>query len=116
MPPLGRHVDAGHRVEEHLAVDHDPARVRAHEAGQALEREGLTRAGRAEEGGDAVARAPLDVEGEAGQRLADRDLEPARHAARAPRRLAAISTRQESAVSTATSARASALSPVCTAV
>ncbi len=113
---LGPHVDPLPRIEEHLAVHHDAARVGTHEPGQALERERLARARGPEQGGDAGARAPLDVEGEPGQGLVHRNLEPARHAVRAPRRLAAISTTHESAVSTATRATASPLSPVCTAV
>ena len=70
-PPLGRHVDAGHRVEEHVAVHHDAAGIRAHEPGQALQREGLPGARRPEERHDTVARGPLGVEREAVQRLPD---------------------------------------------
>ena len=48
-PPLGRHVDAGVGVEEHVAVHRDAPGVGPHEPGQALEGERLARARRPEE-------------------------------------------------------------------
>ena len=119
--PLGRHVDPGIAVEEHLAADDDAPVVRPDEPGEALKRQGLAGPGGAEERHDLVAPVPVDLEGERGQSLDHPHLEIAggwtrAHCARAPSRPAATSTRQDSAVRRPTRTSAWSLSPVCTAV
>ena len=54
--PLGRHVDPGIAVEEHLAADDDAPAVRPDEPGEALKGQGLAGPGGAEERHDLVAR------------------------------------------------------------
>ena len=115
-PSLRREVGSRLGIEEHAAVDDDPARVGPQEARQTLESERLARAGGAEERGHSLAARPLDVEREPGQAPVQADLEAMAHCARAPRRPAATSTAHERTVSSATSRSASWVSPVCTAV
>ena len=115
---LRREIHAGHGVEEHLPIRGDASLVRPHQPGQALERQALAGAGRAEEHGDTVARAPLDVEREPGN-ASGSDVEPrgsCRPAGRAGRAGPHQSTAQESKVRSPTSASASPVSPVSTAV
>src|SRR5439155_6007936 len=73
-PRLGGQMESAGDVVEDPAVDDDPAGVRAHEAGQALEGEALPGPGRAEEGDDLVPRVPGHVESEARVRLVDGDI------------------------------------------
>ena len=113
---LRRHVDAGCAVEEHAPVHDDATRVRCDESRQALQRQRLAGAGRAEQHGHAPAGRPRDVQIEAGHLQRERDLEPIAHVALAPSRLAATITTHDSALSTTTSSSAAASSPVCTAV
>src|SRR5580765_6200134 len=82
--PLGRHVDPGFAVEEHLAADDDPPVVRPDEPGEALKGQGLAGPGGAEERHDLVTPVPVDLEGERGQSLDHVHLETARGWTRAP--------------------------------
>ena len=115
-PLLRRQIHAGLRVEQHAVVDDHAPGVGLDQAREALERQRLAGTRGSEQHGDTVARRPRDVQGETRQPLRDLDRETMLHAALAPRRPARISTTHESAVSASTSATASPISPVCTAV
>ena len=114
-PLLRRHVDAGRGVEQHPAVDDDPAAIRPRQPGEALQGQRLARSRGAEQHGDAVAGVPRDVQREARQPPRQGHREPRAHDGLAPRRLATSSTAHESIVRTITRTVASPPSPVCTA-
>ena len=113
---LRRHMNSPRRIEENPSVHRDAARFGAHEPCETLEGQRLPGSGRSKEHADAVSRRPSDVESEGAPDGANRHVQPIAHVVAAPSRPARKMTAHEIAVSAATRASASALSPVCTAV
>ena len=71
-----RHADTRRIVEEHAIADDDATGVGLEQAGDAIERDRLARAGRTEERRDGRLAGPCDVELEPRQALADANLQP----------------------------------------
>ncbi len=113
---LRRHVNPRRTVEQHPPVHDNPPGFRMDEPRQALERQRLAGAGRAEQDAHPVPGRPRHVEGEAVQCQSDLYFDAFAHVVLVPSRPARKITTHETTVSAATNTKASALSPLCTAV
>src|SRR5439155_26739081 len=73
MPPLGWNRQSTRTIVERLTIEHDPARIRLHCAGDGLQREALARARGTEEDNEPVVHCKGHIEAEAIERLLEPD-------------------------------------------
>src|SRR6266581_1625939 len=73
MPPLGWDRQSTHTIVEWLAIEHDPAGVRLHRAGDGLQREALARARGTEKHDEPVIDGKSHIETETVERLLEPD-------------------------------------------